>query len=154
MTGAGRCRTRPPGIQTNGRGFRAEALLWSYIKTFSLFIPYWRATVDSDYKNMFRRHNIEAKKGGEFSIEVDWSKSEQGTERVFFSPLSLFFALLDWRDFSWRLIEKLSFFFLRGLLTDSNVFLKEWSAKILHRSNNTIMADVNKGCTSRVAGAC
>lgn len=155
MIEAWRYRTRPSGIQTNARGFRAGALLWSYIRTFSLFIPFRRVTVDSDDKNMFRRQNIEAKKAeGELNVGVEWGKSEQGTRRVAFFSLCLFFALLDWRDFSWRLVEKLSFFFLRGLLTDSIVFLKEWSAKMLHCSNNTITADVNKSCTSRVAGAC
>lgn len=154
MTLAGRCRTRPSGIQTNVRGFKAEALLLSDMKTFSLSIPIWKATGDSDYENVCRRHNIEAKwEEGELSMEVDRAEPDQGTIGVFFF-LSHFSALLDWRDFSWRLVEKLSFFFLGGLLTDSDVFLKKWSAKILHRSNNSITADVNKSCTSRVAGVC
>lgn len=69
---AGRGRTRPSGIQTNARGVRAEALLRSDVKTFSLFVPIWKATVDSDYVNMCRRHNIEAK----------WEEGEIGPDQT------------------------------------------------------------------------
>lgn len=63
------------------------------------------------------------------------------------------FLQLDWRDFSWRTFRKaLILFPLRASHQLPVVFLKKWSAKILHRSNNRITADVNKNCTWSVAG--